>query len=168
VKPALKTLAVAVVLHGVFTVTLPYLILRLTAGTAWAHVDLGPARWAGALLAAFGAYLYVWSVIRLLRRNTSAIPGQTATALQRDGWYGVVRHPLLLGVVAILAGEALYFASPPLAAYAAAYWIWLDRFVAFKEEPELRRAFGPAYDDYCREVRRWLPRVRGRSYSRSW
>jgi protein-S-isoprenylcysteine O-methyltransferase Ste14 len=28
------------------------------------------------------------------------------------------------------------------------------------EEPTLRRKFGADYEEYCRNVRRWLPRLR--------
>jgi protein-S-isoprenylcysteine O-methyltransferase Ste14 len=34
-------------------------------------------------------------------------------------------------------------------------------FVVFYEEPVLRKKFGADYEEYCRNVRRWLPRLRG-------
>ena len=33
-------------------------------------------------------------------------------------------------------------------------------FVRLVEEPILRRMFGAQYEDYCKNVPRWLPRVR--------
>jgi protein-S-isoprenylcysteine O-methyltransferase Ste14 len=33
-------------------------------------------------------------------------------------------------------------------------------FVKFYEEPTLRKMFGTDYEDYCRNVPRWIPRVR--------
>jgi protein-S-isoprenylcysteine O-methyltransferase Ste14 len=33
-------------------------------------------------------------------------------------------------------------------------------FVMFYEEPTLRKKFGADYEEYCRNVRRWLPRLR--------
>ncbi len=151
--------ATAIVLHGAFTVGLPALILGRTEGMPMLHPDIGPARWLGAGLAAFGAYLYLRSAVHLLRRRTSATPGREATVLLTHGWYGRTRHPLLLGVVAILFGEAVFFSSLALLAYALAYWLWLTAFVALREEPDLRRTFGADYDAYCREVPRWIPRV---------
>ena len=82
--------------------------------------------------------------------------------LVTHGWYGRTRHPLLLGVVAILFGEAVFFSSLALLGYALAYWLWLTLFVALREEPDLRRTFGSSYDAYCREVPRWLPGIRRR------
>ena len=32
-------------------------------------------------------------------------------------------------------------------------------FIIAYEEPALREKFGPAYVEYCRHVRRWLPRL---------
>ena len=87
------------------------------------------------------------------------MPGREATALLTHGWYGHTRHPLLLGVVAILLGEAVFFSSLALLGYALVYWLWLTLFVALKEEPDLRRTFGADYDAYCREVPRWIPKV---------
>jgi len=34
-------------------------------------------------------------------------------------------------------------------------------FVVFYEEPTLRGKFGADYEEYCRKVDRWWPRVRG-------
>ena len=153
----LKPIAVGVVLHGVFTVTIPWLLLRQTAG--WPAIPLGPLRWVGVGLVAFGAYLYVWSLVYLLQHETSAVPGQPPAHLQVSGWYRRVRHPLLLGVVAILLGETVWFASVALLAYALCYWLWLHVFVTLREERDLQAAFGDAYGAYAREVPRWLPRL---------
>jgi protein-S-isoprenylcysteine O-methyltransferase Ste14 len=37
-------------------------------------------------------------------------------------------------------------------------------FVVYYEEPTLRRKFGTDYDQYCRNVNRWWPHVRGWSF----
>jgi len=33
-------------------------------------------------------------------------------------------------------------------------------FVKFYEEPTLRKMFGADYEEYCRNVPRWIPRIR--------
>ena len=45
-----------------------------------------------------------------------------------------------------------------LAVAAVAFGVRL--FVLFYEEPTLRRKFRANYEEYCRNVRRWWPRVR--------
>ena len=156
----LQTIATAAFLHGVVTVGLPALIVRWTDGNPMLVATVGPLRWLGAGLAGFGAYLYLWAVVRLLRSCTSAVPGAKPTVLVKDGWYARTRHPLLLGVVAILLGEAVFFSSLVLLAYTLAYWAWLATFVVVREEPDLRQAFGSEFEIYCRTVPRWIPRPR--------
>lgn len=158
-RELLKTIVTAVVLHGVFTMGLPWLILNSTRDMPWASVSLGPLRWLGLMGIAFGGYLYIWAVTRLVSRGTSALPGQRPTVLQSDGWYATVRHPLLLGVVLILLGEAVTAESVTLLGYAVAYWLGLNVFVAWREEPELHASFGEAYASYCRRVPRWIPNL---------
>jgi protein-S-isoprenylcysteine O-methyltransferase Ste14 len=36
----------------------------------------------------------------------------------------------------------------------------MHAFVVWYEEPTLRASFGPEYERYCDEVRRWWPRPR--------
>lgn len=97
------------------------------------------------------------SAARLLRSHTSAIPGSEPAVLVTDGWYARTRHPLLLGVVTILVGEAALFSSQTLAAYALAYGLWSTAYLVLKEEPDLRRAFGKQFDAYRRDGPRWIP-----------
>ena len=157
---ALKTVAVALTLAAVVLVGLPWLIARWTREVGWLQMPIGGMRWLGVAAVGFGIYLYVWSLIRLLRRGTSALPGEPPTALETSGWYGRVRHPLLLGVVAILLGEAIAAASLAVLAFALAYWSFLHVFVTLKEEPDLKRAFGDRYLAYAAAVPRWIPRPR--------
>jgi protein-S-isoprenylcysteine O-methyltransferase Ste14 len=45
-------------------------------------------------------------------------------------------------------------------AVSAAVLLGIDLFVRLYEEPTLRKMFGADYEEYCRNVRRWLPRLR--------
>ena len=71
----------------------------------------------------------------------------------------VVSDPRYLQYLLVLAGFAL------MANYLALYLtlavlvpgIWL---IVILEEKELCARFGPAYDDYCRRVPRFIPRRR--------
>ena len=42
---------------------------------------------------------------------------------------------------------------------AAAVVLGVFLFVRLYEEPTLRRMFGAQYEEYCRNVRRWIPRI---------
>ena len=158
-RETLTVIFVALLLHGIFTVGLPWWLLASTSEAAWSRLPLGPARWLGLGSCGFGAYLYVWAAVRLVTRRTSALPLQAASALETKGWYSVVRHPLLLGVVLILLGEALVFESWVLLAYGCVYWLGVDRFVVRPEETQLHASFGDGYRRYAAQVPRWIPRT---------
>ena len=86
-------------------------------------------------------------------------PDRYPQQLVTEGLHARVRHPRYLQYLLVLAGLAL------IANYAALYLtlavlvpgIWL---IVILEEKELRARFGPAYDDYCRQVPRFIPRRR--------
>jgi len=52
-------------------------------------------------------------------------------------------------------------ASLMLIAAVAALTLAVHLFVIFDEEPTLRGKFSADYENYCRNVRRWWPRLRG-------
>ncbi len=108
---------------------------------------------AGAVLAASCILTFVF-----IGRGTPA-PFDPPRGLVIRGPYRVVRNPMYIGAAAALSGGALYYESLAVAAYAAAFLVVMHLFVIVHEEPALRSSFGQNYDDYCRSVRRWLPRV---------
>ncbi len=111
----------------------------------------------GAVLA--GAPLLLEAVWRFVRhgRGTPA-PWMPTEHLVVTGLYRYVRNPMYLGVVAMIAGQGLFFASVPVLCYAAIVVGCFVAFVHFYEEPTLRRRYGEQYANYCRHVRRWVPR----------
>jgi protein-S-isoprenylcysteine O-methyltransferase Ste14 len=64
---------------------------------------------------------------------------------------------MYVGVLLLVAGQALLLGQEILFAWAVAAWLIFTSFLVFYEEPELRRRFGAEYDDYRRRVRRWVP-----------
>jgi protein-S-isoprenylcysteine O-methyltransferase Ste14 len=77
------------------------------------------------------------------------------------GMYRYVRNPMYIGFYAgwiglwIIFGRANWWAI----AIAAGVVLGIDLFVCFYEEPTLSRMFGADYEEYRRNVRRWLPRL---------
>jgi protein-S-isoprenylcysteine O-methyltransferase Ste14 len=72
--------------------------------------------------------------------------------------YRFVRNPMYIGVLFVITGEAILFASWPIAMYALSAALAFHLFVLLYEEPTLRSKFGPAYEEYLRSVPRWIPR----------
>jgi protein-S-isoprenylcysteine O-methyltransferase Ste14 len=77
------------------------------------------------------------------------------------GLYRYVRNPMYVGMGVFLIGEALLLpdVTRELLLLVGAYWAALTAFIILYEEPTLRRLFGADYAEYCRHVRRWIPRL---------
>jgi protein-S-isoprenylcysteine O-methyltransferase Ste14 len=78
------------------------------------------------------------------------------------GFYRHVRNPIYVGGAAGWIGLWIVFDHASLVgmATAAAAILGVHLFVVFYEEPTLRKKFGAEYELYCRNVRRWWPRMR--------
>ena len=123
-----------------------------------------PWRWLGAIPSALGfavALRCIWD-FGWTGRGTPA-PVAPPQRLVVVGAYRYVRNPMYLGFAAGWIGLWVIFghAEPALMASVAAAALGVHLFVRFYEEPTLRRKFGQDYEEYCRSVRRWWPRVRG-------
>lgn len=79
------------------------------------------------------------------------------------GFYRYVRNPIYVGGAAGWIGLWIVFGHASLAgiATAAGAILGVHLFVLLYEEPTLRKKFGSDYEKYCRNVRRWWPRVQG-------
>ena len=79
------------------------------------------------------------------------------------GFYRYVRNPMYVGFVVGWIGLWVVFGHANLLAIAtvAAVALGVHLFVVFYEEPTLHKKFSTDYDDYCRNVGRWWPRLRG-------
>jgi len=80
-------------------------------------------------------------------------------ALACGGPFAYLRNPLYVGTLLIGCGLGVlsgHWESPVLV---AALMLTVYVPTVRHEERELRALFGPAYDAYCREVPRWVPRL---------
>ena len=127
--------------------------------TRW-HADPQPLalRILGVALLVVGGALVLETTTRFAfqGRGTPA-PWAPPERFVERGSYRFVRSPMYLGVLLLVVGHALLLGREILFAWAAASWLIFTSFLAFYEEPQLRRRFGATYDDYRRRVRRWLP-----------
>ena len=78
------------------------------------------------------------------------------------GLYRWVRNPMYVGLGVLLLGEAIAFPriTVTMLFMIAALWLATTIFIITFEEPALRSKFGDDYAAYCRNVRRWIPRLR--------
>jgi len=77
------------------------------------------------------------------------------------GFYRYVRNPMYLGFFIGWIGLWVVFGQANLIAIfvVCAVVLGVALFVRLYEEPTLRKLFGPDYEEYCRNVPRWVPRM---------
>jgi len=127
-----------------------------TSGTAW-------WRWIAAVPSVLGfavALRCIWD-FGWTGRGTPA-PMAPPKRLVVVGFYRYVRNPMYVGFFAGWAGLWVVFGRASMTAItvAVAGVLATALFVLLYEEPTLREKFGADYDEYCRNVRRWMPRLR--------
>lgn len=89
-------------------------------------------------------------------RKTGIYPTQPASEIVSNGPYRFTRNPMYVGMTSFYIGLALLMNLLwPLLMLPIAAAI-LERYVIRREERYLREAFGEAYEEYCRRVRRWI------------
>ena len=76
-----------------------------------------------------------------------------------SGFYRYVRNPMYVGLTTAVIGEALLFGSREVLWEALFMALGFHAFVLAFEEPTLKQNFGPEYETYRANVRRWLPRL---------
>ena len=122
-----------------------------------------PAVWGAPQLAALpillaGLLIYLrclWDFAH--RGRATPLPLDAPRVLVVQGLYRYVRNPMYLGVLLVIAGQAIFFESRGFAIYGAVWFAFVHLFTMVYEEPTLRQSFGDAYDHYCRNVSRWVP-----------
>ena len=113
----------------------------------------------GVVLVVFGVAIALSCIITFVMRGRGTpAPFDAPRELVAAGPYRWVRNPMYLGAGLVIVGYAFYVHSVSVLLLAAAMWIAVHLFVYFYEEPTLRAKFNGSYENYCREVARWLPR----------
>jgi Putative protein-S-isoprenylcysteine methyltransferase len=155
-RAAVGSLVFLVVAPGVVSGLVPWWLTRWHAHAWWM-----PLRIAGAVLLAAGVAVVLAAFLRFVVEGLGTpAPVAPTERLVVGGLYRYVRNPMYLAVAATIVGQALLLGRPVLLVEAAVFGVLVVAFVHGYEEPTLRRQFGAAYDEYQREVSRWLPRLR--------
>ncbi len=159
-----RLLKPVMILPGTVLVFVPGGLLWIFAGGPYAAAVVSPTDWRFwvALVAlAIGLALAV-STVRLfttLGQGTPA-PWDPPQKLVVAGPYRHVRNPMISAVLFMLAAEALFLRSWPIAWWGVAFFVINSIYFPLSEEPGLERRFGEPYRIYKANVPRWLPRLR--------
>jgi protein-S-isoprenylcysteine O-methyltransferase Ste14 len=101
-------------------------------------------------------FIWVW----ILSGTGSILQLDLPKELIVRGSYRFVRNPMYVGFFLILFGEILLFKSSTLLLYLLTFFLFLHMLVVFVEEPMLKHKFGESYEQYCKLVPRWVPRLK--------
>jgi protein-S-isoprenylcysteine O-methyltransferase Ste14 len=153
---ALRSLLFLIVAPGMVAGYIPLGLLR-----SGPQIETGVFAWLALPLWLIGAAILLWSFWNFLAqgRGTPA-PIDPPKELVAMGFYRYVRNPMYVGVFLVNVGHFLWFGFWGLLIYALIVALAFHAFVIFYEEPTLRRNFGAAYEDYCKRVPRWIPKLR--------
>lgn len=158
-KVIVRALTFVAVVVGFNTVVVPYFLLS-NRFESFSYMG-GDLRFVGLLPIVTGVLVVAVGTtsFAVVGKGTPS-PLDPPRLLVTQGVYSLVRNPLYLGALLILLGESLFFGSLAILVYALLLWLCFHIFILFYEEPALSRKFGDAYGEYCKEVPRWLPKIR--------
>ena len=153
-----RALGAALIIVAIWFVGFPYLLLSV--GAEPFSLSLGRLRIVGAIPLTGGVVLFIW-VTWLFARAGGGTPlvFDSPVRFVASGPYSRVRNPMYITDTMIVAGVALLLESSAILVYAGLLWAALHVLVVVLEEPRLVRKFGSPYEEYCRLVPRWIPRV---------
>lgn len=153
---ALKTLIFTIFVPGTVAIWVPSILL--SSPGARGSMNLAGFRYVGLVAIVIGASIYLWCAwdFTFAGKGTPA-PIDPPTSLVVRGLYKYVRNPMYVGVLTLILGQAIWFASVRMLEYAALAFVLMHAFVLLYEEPALRRKFGDSYEQYRESIPRWIP-----------
>jgi protein-S-isoprenylcysteine O-methyltransferase Ste14 len=155
----LRGLVFVVSVAGLVAVYVPQWIVGTapTRGGAW------QTGWA---LIALGTVFALAGMVNFLRaggtpaifftRSLRFLWGEEPRSLVRTGVYRHSRNPMYAGVVAVILGQAMLFASIRVAIYGITMFAFFLGVVTLVEEPHLRRRDPEKFARFEKEVPRWI------------
>jgi len=151
---------------GIFTLLVPAVV---AVGVPQSMVEgerasfPGPIilRFTGALLFALGVIGYFWCAALFVKAQGTPAPIFPTQATVVSGPYRINRNPMYCSVLAAVFGQAIFYQYWVQAVYGAALAIGFHLIVVLYEERALRTRFGGEYEEFCRRVPRWIPRLTG-------
>lgn len=153
---ALKSLFFLIFVPGVFVGYVPFVFLFVGP-----QIELGFLSYLVFPVWLIGSVMILWCFWDfLVKGKGTPAPIDPPKELVVSGLYKYVRNPMYGGVLLMLMGHFLWFWYWSLLIYAVFFLIAFHLFIIGYEEPNLKKRFGAAYQDYLGKVPRWIPRIR--------
>ena len=109
-------------------------------------------------LAATGVFISARAIRQFgaVETTMSPLKPDTASSLVNTGIFSKSRNPMYVGLLLVLSGWAVWLESLSNIAVLLAFVVLITELQIKPEEAALRELFGEEYEDYCRQVRRWV------------
>jgi protein-S-isoprenylcysteine O-methyltransferase Ste14 len=134
--------------------TLIMILLRIVAPvTVLLHL---PWTAAGVIPIAAGAALNLVADRQFKKLATTVKPFEASSEMVTDGAYRISRHPMYLGMVAIVIGIGIVLGAASPLVVPVLFALLMEIAFIQPEERMMNDQFGEAYRDYRHRVRRWL------------
>jgi protein-S-isoprenylcysteine O-methyltransferase Ste14 len=124
-------------------------------------LEIGSLRHIGWIPIILGASAILWCYwIFIFVGKGTPWPFDPPKKLVIMGLYRYVRNPMESSFFLVLFGEALLFECSAIGFYIIFSFLLLYTRQVLIEEPGLRRRFGKPYEQYCKSVPRYIPRLK--------
>ena len=115
-----------------------------------------PYTYFGWILIIFGAVLNIWTDSLFKKKKTTVKPFEKPTELIIKGPFKISRHPMYLGMVAVLLGVAILHGTLITLIFPVIFIVLSEKLFIPYEESNLKEVFRENYIHYKNRVRRWL------------
>jgi protein-S-isoprenylcysteine O-methyltransferase Ste14 len=141
-----------------FIIWIPYEILSASGHDI--EFNSGVFQHVGLVFIALGVVAYIWcSGSFVFYAKGTPIPFTPTKELLVTGLYKYVRNPLYIAGMLVLLGETLLFLSKGIFIYTLIMFGVFNIHVLM-EENHLEDTFGKKYEQYRKDVPRWIPRFK--------
>ena len=112
----------------------------------------------GTLIILVGLIIEIVSVFAFFRARTTINPIEPhkASKLVIGGLYRISRNPMYLGMAMMLTGWMIRLGNPANLGVLILFVVLITVLQIKPEEAVLQEKFADEYEDYCRQVRRWI------------
>lgn len=144
---------------ALFLVGLPWLAYRLDVYYPVCHIEIGSLRIIGAVLLVIVVVAYIYcSSILSSRGKGPFVEFDPPREFVSSGPYRWVRNPIVVCVLGMMLASALTWSSTGIFLLFLLTILFTNLQVIILEEPLLRKRFGQEYEEYLKNVPRWIPR----------
>lgn len=153
---ALRNLVFVILQPGIVAGVIPYIITKNGFNNVFADTFMFH-HYLGILIFLAGLFLMFHCIVRFAIDGLGTLsPADPTKQLVTSGLYRFSRNPMYVGVMLILLGEIVFTLSTYLLFYSIGILVLFNLFIAYREEPRLKKDFGLDYETYCKTVKRWI------------